>query len=58
MGKLIVIMVGLAGVFFLTNRFMPSLLHSGPAMLAFDGFQPPWILLIGAGFVLLAYKAK
>ena len=56
--KLIVIMVGLSGVFLLTQKYCPSLLNTGPKMLAFDGFQPPWIILIGIGFVLLAHKAK
>jgi hypothetical protein len=59
MGKVIIALVAVAGVFFLSHKYLTSVWASGPTALAFDGFQPSWgLLLVGIAGLIVYSKVK
>ena len=56
--KAIIVCMVLAGVFFLTNHFIPSVWNSGPAFASYKGFQAPWAAFIMCGFAVLTLRLK
>lgn len=53
MGKLIVVVAGLAGVYYLLNRFLPSAWSNGFGMF---GTFIPWAFVVFAGFLFLVTR--
>lgn len=60
MVKLILALIVVAGAYFLTNAYCPSLWASGPGFLSFKTFSFSWghVVLVGCLGLFLRYKGK